>query len=161
MQFKHFLCLRGWKTATFKWWIVLERIRFTLSECRNDKTCILSVSNKWIIFLCCLSVQCLSLVYYWILLQPIATNGCHRKNCSTSTHFQYLSARFKWFPHETDIQKWSWPGLSGHRRPKLISWTRTWLLLASGVVLQTVIYKGLYGTQTVFLKREKKCIFFK
>ena len=48
-----------------------------------------------------------------------------------------------------------------HRRPKLISWTRTWLLLASGVVLQTVIYKGLYGIQTVFLKREKKCIFFK
>ena len=48
-----------------------------------------------------------------------------------------------------------------HRRPKLISWTRTWLLLTSGVVLQTVIYKGLYGIQTVFLKREKKCIFFK
>ena len=32
-----------------------------------------------------------------------------------------------------------------HRRPKLITWTRTWLLLASGVVLQTVIYKVLYG----------------
>ena len=32
-----------------------------------------------------------------------------------------------------------------HRRPKFITWTRKWLLLASSVVLQTVIYKGLYG----------------
>ena len=32
-----------------------------------------------------------------------------------------------------------------HRRPKLTTGTRTRLLLASGVVLQTVIYKGLYG----------------
>ena len=32
-----------------------------------------------------------------------------------------------------------------HRRPKLITWTRTWLWLESGVVLQTVIYKGLCG----------------
>ena len=33
-------------------------------------------------------------------------------------------------------------GQRDHRRPKLITWTRTWLLLvlASGVVLQTVIY---------------------
>ena len=28
-------------------------------------------------------------------------------------------------------------------------------------MLQTVIYKGLYGMQTVFLKREKNCIFLK
>ena len=33
--------------------------------------------------------------------------------------------------------------------------------LASGVVLQTVIYKDLYGMLTVFLKREKKCYVFK
>ena len=30
------------------------------------------------------------------------------------------------------------------------------LRVASGVVLQTVIYKALYGIKTVFLKREKK-----
>ena len=34
---------------------------------------------------------------------------------------------------------------SHHRQPKLNTGTRTWLLLAIGVVLQTVIYKGLYG----------------
>ena len=47
----------------------------------------------------------------------------------------------------TVLQYWSYyvKMNSAHRRPKLITWTRTWLLLASGVVLQTVIYKGLYG----------------
>ena len=42
-----------------KWWwkdeCVLGRIRFTCSECGNVKTCMLNVSNKWII-LCCLSL---------------------------------------------------------------------------------------------------------
>ena len=47
----------------------------------------------------------------------------------------------------------------GHRRPKLITWTRTWLLLASGVVLQTVIYKGLYGIDRFFLKEIKNVMF--
>ena len=46
-----------------------------------------------------------------------------------------------------------------HRRPKLITWTRTWLLLASGVVLQTVIYKGLYGIDRFFLKEIKNVMF--
>ena len=46
-----------------------------------------------------------------------------------------------------------------HRRPKLITWTRTWLLRASGVVLQTVIYKGLYGIDRFFLKEIKHVMF--
>ena len=46
-----------------------------------------------------------------------------------------------------------------HRRPKLITRTRTWLLLASGVVLQTVIYKGLYGIDRFFLKEIKNVMF--
>ena len=46
-----------------------------------------------------------------------------------------------------------------HRPPKLITWTRTWLLLASGVVLQTVIYKGLYGIDRFFLKEIKNVMF--
>ena len=46
-----------------------------------------------------------------------------------------------------------------HGRPKLITWTRTWLLLASGVVLQTVIYKGLYGIDRFFLKEIKNVMF--
>ena len=46
-----------------------------------------------------------------------------------------------------------------HRRPKLITWTRTWLLLGSGVVLQTVIYKGLYGIDRFFLKEIKNVMF--
>ena len=41
-----------------------------------------------------------------------------------------------------------------HRRPKLTAGTRTWLLLASGVVLQTVNYKGLYGVQTASIPPE-------
>ena len=49
--------------------------------------------------------------------------------------------------------------LRNHRRPKLITWTRTWLLLASGVVLQTVIYKGLYGIDRFFLKEIKNVMF--
>ena len=49
--------------------------------------------------------------------------------------------------------------LQQHRRPKLIIWTRTWLLLASGVVLQTVIYKGLYGINRFFLKEIKNVMF--
>ena len=57
------------------------------------------------------------------------------------------------------MHRWLSITWTNHRRPKLISWTRTWLLLASGVVLQTVIYKGLYGMQTVFLRSEKKCKF--
>ena len=36
---------------------------------------------------------------------------------------------------------------------------RTWLLLASGVVLQTVIYKGLYGIDRFFLKEIKNVMF--
>ena len=48
---------------------------------------------------------------------------------------------------------------TGHRRPKLITSTRTWLLLASGVVLQTVIYKGLYGIDRFFLKEIKNVMF--
>ena len=58
-----------------------------------------------------------------------------------------------------------WPSIEGsrsgqyHRRPKLITWTRTWLLLASGVVLQTVIYKGLYGIDRFFLKEIKNVMF--
>ena len=35
--------------------------------------------------------------------------------------------------------------LGYHRWPKLTTGMRTWLLLAGGVVLQTVIYEGLYG----------------
>ena len=46
-----------------------------------------------------------------------------------------------------------------HRRPKLITWTRTWLLFASGVVLQTVIYKGLYGIDRFFFKEIKNVMF--
>ena len=46
-----------------------------------------------------------------------------------------------------------------HRRPKLITWTRTWLLLVSGVMLQTVIYKGLYGIDRFFLKEIKNVMF--
>ena len=46
-----------------------------------------------------------------------------------------------------------------HRIPKLITWTRTWLLLARGVVLQTVIYKGLYGIDRFFLKEIKNVMF--
>ena len=48
---------------------------------------------------------------------------------------------------------------TGHRWPKLITWTWTWLLLASGVVLQKDIYKGLYGIKMVLLKREKDLMF--
>ena len=52
----------------------------------------------------------------------------------------------------------SWTQIN-HRGPKLIKWTRTWLLLASGVVLQTVIYKGLYGIDRFFLKEIKNVMF--
>ena len=42
-----------------------------------------------------------------------------KKDCATSTNFQYLSAKLILFwvwpqpitRHETDIQKWLWPGL--------------------------------------------------
>ena len=54
---------------------------------------------------------------------------------------------------------WTDPGWFIHRRPKLITWTRTWLLFASGVVLQTVIYKGLYGIDRFFLKEIKNVMF--
>ena len=51
------------------------------------------------------------------------------------------------------------PSSWNHRQPKLITWTRTWLLLASGAVLQTVIYKGLYGIDRFFLKEIKNVMF--
>ena len=67
-----------------------------------------------------------------------------------------------------NLQTWSFEllkkagfvrGALEHKRPKLITWTRTWLLLASGVVLQTVIYKGLYGIDRFFLKEIKNVMF--
>ena len=66
-------------------------------------------------------------------------------------------------PRLVPIPLWnitSWFAIAlAHRRPKLITWTRTWLLLASGVVLQTVIYKGLYGIDRFFLKEIKNVMF--
>ena len=70
------------------------------------------------LFLSCLSVQCKCSILFW----SITANGCHKKkkkNCSTSSYFQHLSAHFIlfWFwpqpikRHETDIQKWLRPGL--------------------------------------------------
>ena len=67
-----------------------------------------------------------------------------------------LSCSKKSWDRKFETQKILW---SYHRRPKLITWTRTWLLLASGVVLQTVIYKGLYGIDQFFLKEIKNVMF--
>ena len=61
-------------------------------------------------------------------------------------------------PPETIVRQQNYSGLC-HRWPKFITWTRTWLLLASGVVLQTVIYKGLYGIDRFFLKEIKNVMF--
>ena len=65
-------------------------------------------------------------VNFWILFRPIAASGCHqkKKNCSTSTYFRYLSAKFVLFwiwpqpiaRHETIIQKWLWPWLASRAR---------------------------------------------
>ena len=66
---------------------VLERIRFTLSECGNVKSCTLNVSNKWIIFmLSCRAVFRLEFCFSR-LPQMAASKNCS-KNC-----FQYLSAK--------------------------------------------------------------------
>ena len=46
-----------------------------------------------------------------------------------------------------------------HRRPKLTTGTRTWLLLASGVVLQTVFTKVCMGCKRFFLKERKNVMF--
>ena len=51
---------------------------------------------------------------YFVSAECRITNGHHKKNCRTSTHFQYLSPKFTlfWFwpqpisTHETGIQKW-------------------------------------------------------
>ena len=64
----------------------LERIRFTLLECGNVKTALYAECFKYMnyfyaVFPCSF--------YYWILFRPITANGCHRKNCWTSTYFQY------------------------------------------------------------------------
>ena len=76
---------------------VLWRIRFTLSECGNVKTCMLNVSNKWIIFV--------------LSFRAVFITGCHQKNCWTSTYFQYRLGQVYLTRHETDIQKRLWPGL--------------------------------------------------
>ena len=60
-------------------------------------------------------------------------------------------------PHCSSVYWWHSRTL--HRRPKLITWKWTWLLLASGVVLRTVIYKGLYGIDRFFLKEIKNVMF--
>lgn len=44
-----------------------NRIRFTLSECWDVKTCMLNVSNRWIIFYAVFPCS----VYYWSLRRPI------------------------------------------------------------------------------------------
>ena len=115
MQFKHFLWLRRWQTTTFKWWICTGKNSlqsFRVRECQDlHAECL----NKMICFYAVFPCS----VYYWILFWPISANGCRQRNCPTSTYFQYLSAKFILFwlwpqpitRHETDTQKWLWPGL--------------------------------------------------
>ena len=118
---------------------VLERIRFTLSECKDDKTCIVNVSNKWFFFNAVFPCS----VYYYILFQRIAANSCHQKNYSATTHFQYLSAKFIlfWFwpqpitTHETDIQKWLWVGLLRYLHRQILHIFASFLIVILWITL--------------------------
>ena len=135
---------------------VLERIRFTLSECGNVKSCKLNVSNKWIIFYpvfpCSVSIE----FCFGQLPQMAAIKK--KKNCSTSSYFQHLSVKFIlfWFwpqpikRHETDIQKWLWPGLvnsASSYTPLLIS------LRASRASIAWAVH-GFSGMETRFAQQK-------
>ena len=115
MQFENFLWLRWWKTTTLNLWICTGRnplLSFRVRECQDLYAGFFKQMNYFYAVFSCS-------VYYWILFRLITANSCHEKNCATSTHFRYLSAKLILFwvwpqpitGHETDIQKWLWPGL--------------------------------------------------
>ena len=73
MQFEHCFGIHGWKTSPFNDEFVL-RVR----DCQDLNAC-----------MSCMSVQCLVLNF----VSADCRKWLHQKYCSTSTHFQYLSAK--------------------------------------------------------------------
>ena len=104
----------------FKWWICIGKnpLHSSLAVMTRVVCWMFQINRIFFHAVFPRSVNC------WILFRPIAASGCHKKNCSTSTYFQYLSAKFVliWFwpqpiaRHETNIQKWLWPWLAARAR---------------------------------------------
>lgn len=95
----------------FKWW------NCTGKNLLHSSLAVMTKVECWMSFRAVLITEFCS----GLLPQVAATK---KKNCSTSTYFRYLSAKFVLFwiwpqpiaRHETIIQKWLWPWLTSRAR---------------------------------------------